>query len=114
MGFTKFAITAGSQKVHSRGAAVHGRQPSPKVTTWRSLCPCRSHTSAMMTARGCAPSNPVPPCAHFSVGGAPKNRGLFLQNLLYVSSNFHTIGPFSERVVIFQVSEAVYDAKMCH
>ena len=66
----------------------------------------------MMTAGGCAPSNPAPPCAHFRVGGAPKNHGLFLQNLHYVSGNFHTFGPFSERVVIFQVSEAIYDAKM--
>ena len=74
-----------SHKVHSWGAAVHGRWLSPKLTNWCSLRPCRSHTSTMMRARGSAPSNPAargtppraPPCVHFNAGGTPKNRGFF-------------------------------------
>ena len=103
-GFTRFAITACSHKVHSWGAAVRGRWPSSKVTNWCSLCPCRSHTSTMMKARGCAPSNSAtrgdtplctPPRVRISAGGAPKTRGFLPQNLLYVSGDFHTFRPFS-------------------
>ena len=47
---------------------------------------------------------------HFSAGGAPKKRGFFSQSLLYVSGDFHTFGPFPERIVLFQVSGTIYDA----
>ena len=81
MGFTRFAITACSHKVHSWGAAVRGHWPSSKVTNWCSLCPCRSHTSTTMKVRGCAHSN----------------------TLFYVSGDFHIFVPFYERVVVSQV-----------
>ena len=69
----------------------------------------------MMRARSCAPSNPAArgdtsPCVRFSAGGVPKKRGFFPQSLLYVSGDFHTFGPFPERIVLFQVSGTVYDA----
>ena len=59
MGSTRFAITACAHKVHSWDAAVHGRWPPPKVANWCSLCTHRSHTSVMMKARNCTPSNPA-------------------------------------------------------
>ena len=59
MGFTRFAITACSHKLHSWGAAVCGYWPSPKVTNWCSLHPCRSHTSTTMKVRSYAASNPA-------------------------------------------------------
>ena len=36
----------------------------------------------------------------------------FHQSLLYmyISDDFHTFGPFPERIVLFQVSGTVYDA----
>ena len=117
-GFIMFATTACSHKIHSWGAAVHGCWLSPKLTNWCSLCPCRSHTSATTRVKGCAPSNPAargdtphtPPCVCFSAGGAPKTRGFFSQSLLYVCGDFHTFGPLSERVILFQVRGVVYDA----
>ena len=59
MGFTRFASTACSHKVHSWGAAVRGHWFSSEVTNWHSLCSCRSHTSAATAARSCTPSNPA-------------------------------------------------------
>ena len=43
MGFTMFASTACSHKVHSWDAAVRGRWLPPKLTNWCSLRPRRSH-----------------------------------------------------------------------
>ena len=117
MGFTRFASTACSHKVHSWDAAVRGRWLPPKLTNWCRIRPRRSHTSTMMSARGCALSNPAardtplvhPPCVRFSARGTLKN-WIFPQSLLYVSRDFHTFGPFPERIVLFQVSGTVYDA----
>ena len=104
MAFTRFAITACPQSTQL-GAAVCGRWPQSKVTNWCSLCPHRSHTSTMMkvnpTVREGTPSSCTPSCVRFSAGGASKNSGFIPQSLFYVSGDFHTFGPFSERVVIF-------------
>ena len=63
---------------------------------------------------GCAPSTlprgGIPPCVRFSTGGAEKAWIFFPQSLLYVSGDFHTFGPFPERIGLFQVSGTVYDA----
>ena len=34
----------------------------------------------------------------------------FTQSLLYVFGDFHTFGPFPERIMLFQVSGTFYDA----
>ena len=34
----------------------------------------------------------------------------FPQSLLYIFGDFHTFGPFPERLVLFQVSGTIYDA----
>ena len=52
----------------------------------------------------------APPRVCFSAGGAPKKCEFFPQSLLYVFGDFHTFGPFPERIVLFQVSGTVYDA----
>ena len=53
----------------------------------------------------------VHPCVHILAQGArQKSVDFFPQSLLYVSGNFHTFGPFPERIVLFQVSGTVYDA----
>ena len=89
IGFTRFAITTCSHKVHSWGAAVCGHWPSPKVTNWCSLCPCRSHTSAALKARA------VP--LWTLLGRTLKTCAFFPKNLLSISGDFHTFGPFSEK-----------------
>ena len=113
IGFTRFATTACSHKVHSWGAAVHERWLPPELANWCSLFPHRSHTSATIRARGCASLYPAArggtPCVRFSTEGMLKTRGFFPLNLLYVSGDFHTFGPFPERIVLFQVSGTVYD-----
>ena len=122
--------------------------------THKLVCPCRSHTSDTVRARGCAPSNPatrgIPPsctspCVSFSAGARrshtsdtvrargcassnPAARGdtpprapthvyvlaqgarrtpvdFFHQSLLYISGDFHTFGPFPERIVLFKLVE---------
>ena len=51
------------------------------------------------------------PRVHILAQGARrKSVDFFPQSLLYVSGNFHTFGPFPERIVLFQVSGTVYDA----
>ena len=73
-----------------------------------------------MRARGCAPSNPAaggdtppraPPRVYVLAQGARrKSVDFFPKSLLYVFGDFHTFGPFPERIVLFQVSGTVYDA----
>ena len=111
-GVTRFASTACSHKVHSWAAAVPGCWPSSKVTSWCSLCPCRSQTSTTMKAGGCAPLNPATRRGHPCVPHVyvlahrmhQKPVDFFPKNLLYVhvSGDFHTLGPFPERAVVFQ------------
>ena len=43
-------------------------------------------------------------------GARRKSVDFFPQSLLYVFGDFHTFGPFPERIVLFQVSGTVYDA----
>ena len=83
------------------------------------LCPCRSHTSTVIRARGTTPSNPAtrgdtPSWTHrvyiLAQGWHQKSVNFFPQSMLYISGDFHTSGPFPERIVLFQVSETVYDA----
>ena len=70
------------------------------------LCPRRSHTT--LPRERCPPScTPICTCLHRECTETP---WIFPQNLLYVSGDFHTFGPFPERVVIFQVIGTVYDA----
>ena len=72
-----------------------------------------AHTEAL---RGCAPSNPAaredtPLRVYVLAQGARRKPvDFFPQNLLYVSGDFHTFGPFTEGIVLFQVSGTVYDA----
>ena len=87
---------------------------------WCSPRPRRSHTSTAMRVRSCVPSNPAarwghPPRARPHVyvlaqGARRKSVDFFPQSLLYVFGDFHTFGPFPERIVLFQVSGTVYDA----
>ena len=51
-----------------------------------------------------------PPCVCFSAEGAPKSVDFFTQSLLYVFGDFHTFGPFPERIMLFKVSGTFYDA----
>ena len=68
--------------------------------------------------RGCAPLNPAVRVGHLLVhpmyvlaqGVCRKNVDFFPQSLLYISGDFHTFGPFPERIVLFQVSGTIYDA----
>ena len=70
-------------------------------------------TQALPWRREAAPFRTLPqgentplvhsPYVRFSARSAPKTCELFPQNLLHISGDFHTFGPFSERVVIFQV-----------
>ena len=53
----------------------------------------------------------APPRVYALVQGVRrKSVDFFLQSLLYVFGDFHTFGPFPERIVLFQVSGTVYDA----
>ena len=107
MGFTRFAITACSHKLHSWGAAVCGYWPSPKVTNWCSLHPCSSHTSTTMKVRSYAPSNPATrrdtPHVHVLAQEARrKTMDFFPQNLLYLSGDFHTLDRFLRELSFFK------------
>ena len=111
MGFTRFAITACSHKLHSWGAAVCGYWPSPKVTNWCSLHPCRSHTSTTMKVRSYAPSNPATrrdtPHVHVLAQEARrKTMDFFPQNLLYLSGDFHTLDRFLRELSFFKWVES--------
>ena len=50
----------------------------------------------------------APPHVYILVQGA--RRKSVDQSLLYVFGDFHTFGPFPERIVLFQVSGTVHDA----
>ena len=53
----------------------------------------------------------APPCVYVLAQGVHrKSVDFFPQSLLYVFGDFHTFGPFPERIVLVQVSGTVYDA----
>ena len=60
--------------------------------------------------RGGTPPSCTPPMCILAQGARRKSVDFFPQSLLYVFGDFHTFGPFPERIVLFQVSRTVYDA----
>ena len=52
----------------------------------------------------------APPRVHVLAQGAHRKSLDFFPSLLYIFGDFHTFGPFPERIVLFQVSGTVYDA----
>ena len=116
LGFTRFASTACSHKVHSWGAACVAVSFHPNsqigavyacaeaIQVGKGLCPfepCRE---------GGTPPRAPPRVYILAQGERRKSVDFFTQSLLYVFSDFHTFGPFPERIVLFQVSGTIYDA----
>ena len=84
---------------------MRGHWSPSKVTNQRSLRQCRSHTSAAIKAG----LHPFESCAYILVQGVDFSPKVCSMYLVIFTLSDHFL-----RVVVFEVSGTVYEAKMCH